>query len=69
MKYFFKNYSEEKKVSRYLPLSNNKEKVFKLLIKKAITPSAEEIKKNPSSRSAKLRYVKKIENGCNFQNF
>ena len=69
VKYFFKNYSEEKKVSRYLPLSNNKEKVFKLLIKKAITPSAEEIKKNPSSRSAKLRYVKKIENGCNFQEF
>ena len=67
VKYFFKNYSEEKKVSRYLPLSNNKEKVLELLIKKAITPSVEEIKKNPSSRSAKLRYVKKIKNGCNFQ--
>ena len=69
VKYFFKNYSEEKKVSRYLPLSNNKEKVLELLIKKAIIPSVEEIKKNPSSRSAKLRYVKKIKNGCNFQEF
>ena len=37
--------------------------------KKAILPSLEEIKKNPPSRSAKLRYVKKIKNGANFEEF
>ena len=44
--------------------------VIKLIASlKAITPSIEEIKKNPSSRSAKLRYVRKIKEGANFEEF
>ena len=69
VKFFFKNYSEDKKVSRYLPSSKNLNKIFELLNKKAIIPSAEEIKKNPPSRSAKLRYVKKIKEEANFEEF
>ena len=66
VKFFFKNYSEDKKVSRYLPGLKNTEIFFELLNKKAITPSIEELKKNPASRSAKLRYAKKIKEGANF---
>ena len=69
VKFFFKNYSEEKKVSRYLPNSKNNNKVFELIEKKAILPSLDEIKKNPPSRSAKLRYVKKTKDGANFEEF
>ena len=69
VKFFFKNYSEEKKVSRYLPSLKNTNQVFELLSKKAIVPSIDEIKKNPPSRSAKLRYVKKIKDGGNFDEF
>ena len=42
---------------------------LKIINKKPITPSFEEIKKNPSSRSAKLRCVKKIKEGGNFDDF
>ena len=69
VKFFFKNYSETKKVSRYLPSSIDTNKIFELLNKKPITPSIEEIKKNPSSRSAKLRCVKKIKDGGTFEEF
>jgi len=69
VKFFFKNYSEDKKVSRYLPSSKNLNRTFELLNKKPIFPSAGEIKKNPSSRSAKLRIVKKIKDGANFEEF
>ena len=69
VKFFFKNYSEEKKVSRYLPSSKNTNKVFELMNKKAIIPTLDEIKKNPSSRSAKLRYVKKVKEGADFDEF
>ena len=69
VKFFFKNYSEDKKISRYLPQAKNLHKVFKILNKKPIKPSVEEIKLNPSSRSAKLRYVKKIKEGGNFEEF
>ena len=69
VKFFFKNYSEDKKVSRYLPSSQNLNKIFELLNKKPIIPSASEIKKNPPSRSAKLRYAKKIKEGANFDEF
>ena len=69
VKFFFKNYSEDKKVSRYLPGLKNTEIFFELLNKKAITPSTEELKKNPASRSAKLRYAKKIKEGANFDEF
>ena len=69
VKFFFKNYSEDKRVSRYLPTSKNTNKFFELLNKKAIVASEHEIKNNPPSRSAKLRYVKKIKEGANFDEF
>ena len=69
VKFFFKHYSEDKKISRYLPDLKNKNKIFKLYNKKPILPSDEEVKINPQSRSAKLRYVKKIKNGENFDDF
>ncbi len=69
VKFFFKNYSEDKNTSRYLPKSKNSNKIFELHNKKAILPSKEEIKKNPSSRSAKLRYARKIKDDGNFEDF
>ena len=68
IKYFFKSLSEDKKTSRYFPLQNNyNNKLFKLLSRKAITPSLNEISINRPSRSAKLRYALKIENIDNFE--
>ena len=69
VKFFFKNYSEDKKISRYLPPSKNKNRIFELSNKKVILPSEVEIKKNPPSRSAKLRYVRKIGDEANFEEF
>ncbi len=67
IKYFFKSLSEDKKISRYFPLQNNNNKLFKLISKKAITPSFNEININKPSRSAKLRYATKIDNIDNFE--
>jgi len=61
VKYFFKSLSENKSVSRYMPKNEEKVNLFKTISKKPITPSANEIKINPPSRSAKLRYVIKKE--------
>ncbi len=69
VKFFFKNYSEEKKISRYLPATKNLNKIFELINKKPIKPTLKEIKKNPSSRSAKLRCVKKVKSDGNFDEF
>ena len=68
-KYFFKNYSEEKNLSRYLPESLVEQKIFKLIEKKPILPSKHEISINPPSRSAKLRYAFKIKNNLDFEKF
>ncbi len=57
VKYFFKSLSEEKSVSRYLPKINEKNNLLKVKKKKPIQPSLNEIKINPPSRSAKLRYA------------
>ena len=62
-------YSELKNTSRYLPKSTTIKKYFNLTKKKPITPSYNEIKINPPSRSAKLRFAYKMENGCDFKNF
>ena len=62
----FRRYSENKKVSRYLPLKEEKKSLFKLINKKPIIPSASEIKLNPASRSAKLRYGIKLNNHSDF---
>jgi 16S rRNA (cytosine1402-N4)-methyltransferase len=67
VKYFFKSLSENKSVSRYMPKSEEKINLFKSLNKKAIFPSENEVKENPPSRSAKLRYVIKKEDFYDFE--
>ncbi len=57
VKYFFKNLSENKSVSRYEPKIEQNELMFLMPQKKPIIPSGKEIKENPPSRSAKLRYL------------
>ena len=67
VKYFFKSLSENQSVSRYMPKGEEKINLFKSIIKKPISPSEKEIKKNPPSRSAKLRYVIKKESFYDFE--
>ena len=67
VKYFFKSLSENKSVSRYMPKGEEKINLFKTVNKKAIFPSEIEIKENPPSRSAKLRYVIKKEEFYDFE--
>jgi len=67
VKYFFKSLSENKSVSRYMPKNKEKINLFKSISKKPIIPSANEIKENPPSRSAKLRYVIKKEEFYDFE--
>ena len=69
VKFFFKHYSEQRNSSRYLPETEIPEKCFKLVNKKPILPSSSEIKKNPPSRSAKLRYGIKTNDKCDFSEF
>ena len=57
VKYLFKNLSEKKSVSRYQPEIVQREILFDMPSKKPIIPSEKEIKENPPSRSAKLRYL------------
>lgn len=62
VKKFFSENSEPKVArSKYSkePVSNLKP--FKLITKKSIKPSKEEVKSNPRSRSASLRVIEKIE--------
>jgi len=67
VKYFFKSLSENKSVSRYMPKGEEKINLFKSLSKKPIVPSEKEVKENPPSRSAKLRYVIKKEDFYDFE--
>ena len=67
VKYFFKSLSENKSVSRYMPKGEEKINLFKSIHKKPIFPSEKEIKENPPSRSAKLRYVIKKEDFYDFE--
>jgi 16S rRNA (cytosine1402-N4)-methyltransferase len=66
VKYFFKSLSEAKSVSRYMPKTKEKVNLFKLINKKPIIPSSQEIRENPPSRSAKLRSAVKQEDSVNF---
>ena len=66
VKYFLKSLSQNKSVSRYTPFTNQKETLFNLNQKKPIIPSDLEIKENPASRSAKLRYAIKKSNFFDF---
>ena len=67
VKYFFKSLSENKSVSRYMPKEKDKKNLFKLINKKPINPSDKEVKENPPSRSAKLRYVIKNDDFYDFE--
>ena len=67
IKYFFRSLSETKSISRYMPKIKEKTNLFKLINKKPITPSIQEIKENPPSRSAKLRFAIKEKNILNFK--
>ncbi len=69
VKFFFKHYSEQRNSSRYLPEADLSERCFKLINKKPILPSLNEISQNPPSRSAKLRYGIKTKNKCDFNEF
>ena len=57
VKYFFKSLSENRSISRYEPKVQQKKILFKMPLKKPIVPSDRELKENPPSRSAKLRYL------------
>ena len=61
VKHFFKSLSEHKSISRYEPKIEQNKILFKMPQKKPIVPSEKEIKENPPSRSAKLRYLIKQE--------
>ena len=61
VKYFFKSLTENKSISRYQPKVQQKKIFFKMPLKKPIIPSDKELKENPPSRSAKLRYLIKQE--------
>jgi len=69
VKFFLKNYSENKNVSRYLPPRVEKKNLFRLIDKKPIIPSKKETSINPASRSAKLRYGIKLNNHFDFSEF
>ena len=69
VKFFFKNYSEFKNTSRYIPNALPKKILFKLIEKKPILPNLQETKINPPSRSAKLRYAIKIADDGKFAEF
>ena len=66
VKFFLKNYSENKNSSRYLPSIKENKHLFKLIEKKPIVPSKKEISLNSPSRSAKLRYATKLNNNYDF---
>ena len=66
VKYFLKSLSQNKSISRYSPIIDQKETLFNLSQKKPIVPSDLEIKENPPSRSAKLRYAIKKSDFFNF---
>jgi len=67
VKFFFKNLSEKKSVSRYVPKLKDKINLFSCINKKPIVPSVKEVRLNPPSRSAKLRFGIKENNIDNFE--
>ena len=60
-------YFENDLVSLDINKIKEKTNLFKLINRKPITPSIQEIKENLSSRSAKLRFVVKKKNILNFK--
>jgi 16S rRNA (cytosine1402-N4)-methyltransferase len=62
VKYFLKSLSENKSISRYVPVTRQVETLFILDQKKPIVPTEKEVNENLPSRSAKLRYgIKKSD--------
>ena len=56
IKFFFKNFSKNRSRSnKYLPENNDKLSLFDDYKNKTIKASSDEVKRNPRSRSAKLR--------------
>ena len=68
VKFFFKSLSEEKSISRYIPKTKQKDNLFRVINKKPIVPSNNELKQNLPSRSAKLRFAIKEKDVLNFEN-
>ena len=63
MKNIFKKYSEVNEIFSGLPVEQIPEEyrpLIKIINKKPITPSEEEIRDNSRSRSAKLRVIERI---------
>ena len=67
VKYFLKNLSENKSISRYSPIIDKTETLFRLTQKKVIIPSQKEINENSPSRSAKLRFAIKKKDLYDFE--
>ena len=67
VKYFLKSLSENKSISRYVPVTQQAETLFILDQKKAIVPTDKEVNENLPSRSAKLRYGIKKSDFYNFE--
>ena len=67
VKYFLKSLSENKSISRYVPVTQQAETLFILDQKKAIVPTDNEVNENLPSRSAKLRYGIKKSNFYDFE--
>ena len=67
VKYFLKSLSENKSISRYVPVTQQAETLFVLNQKKAIVPTDNEVNENLPSRSAKLRYGIKKSNFYDFE--
>ena len=59
--------SEKRSISRYVPKIDQPDTLFKMIEKKPILPSKNELKENLPSRSAKLRYVIKKNNFYDFE--
>lgn len=51
---------EDRVVKKFFIKKTKEEKVAKMVTKKPVTPTTEEIKSNPRSRSAKLRIIEKL---------
>ncbi len=64
VKYFFSNFSQNRsKPSRYLPVDESKNLIlFEKYINKVLKPSDDELLRNNSSRSAKLRFAIRSSN-------
>lgn len=60
--YFAKHISKRVARSKYAPIPENNDN-YRLLYKKPLTPSDEELKSNPRARSAKLRAAVKLKGG------